>query len=126
MYFNDDGVTLDKTDFNQYHFTYSQPNGVNPASLTLDLSNKQIKNPSKNEGAINANDHLSTLEIYNAAAYGMDNASGYTVRATMEDGSSKTLVDASYVSESDRLVYTAPGSGLVLPQLNALVFSRKA
>lgn len=79
-----------------------------------------------NDGVINANDILSTLEIYNAAAYGMNNANGYSVQATFEDGTFKTLVDASYDAKSDRLIYTAPKEGLKLPLLAQIVLSRKA
>jgi len=54
VYYNDDGETLDATDFNMYHFKYNQAQGVNPSTLTL----KNTKQVSRD---INKNDYLDGI-----------------------------------------------------------------
>jgi alpha-glucosidase (family GH31 glycosyl hydrolase) len=119
-YINDDGLTLDwKTERNTYNLTYSQPAGTTPATLTLTLvtTGKTSK--------INENDVLGTVEIYNAAATGLDTGT-YSVSATVA-GTATPLDDAVYVASSDRLTATAGSAkGIDLTQTTAITLTRKA
>jgi len=122
-YSNDDGETLNKTESNQYLFKYLQPEGQDPASLTFTVINKQ------HIGAINGNDYIGGIEIYNAAEWGMNNTAGYSVEATLDDGSKLTLASAVYDAVTDRLVYAIGHSSeneVALPDLDTLVFTRES
>jgi len=129
LYFNDDGVTLDENNFNRFLFNYTQPEGQNPSTLTLKVTNKQVATPKVNGGVINANDHLGGIEIYNAAEWGMNNTSGYQVEATEDDGTKLDLGLANYDVTTDRLIYIVGHSAydeVRLPLLDELVFTRNA
>jgi len=106
IYFNDDGLTLDKTQFNMYQINYTHPEvqaGEFPSTLTMKVINKHVANPKTNKGAINANDFLGGVEIYNSAEWLMNVP--YSVEATLDDGSKLPLTDAIYDKTTDRLVY---------------------
>lgn len=86
-------------------------------------------NPDSNhDGSINANDHFYAIQIYNAAAWGLN--SDYTVVATKDDGTIVALQDATYSVDYDRLVYDrdihTTESEISLSQLSKVVFTRKA
>lgn len=125
MYFNDDGETLNATDFNQYHVQYSQPQGQIPSTMTLSITNKQKTR------LINANDNLDGVSIYFASRSGWEETtSTYTVVATLDDGSTVTLSDTTYVPMTDRLVYSfgkaANEKSVSLFDLEKIVFTKKA
>jgi len=80
-------------------------------------------------GAINANDYIGGIEIYNAAEFGLNNTAGYSVEATLDDGSKLTLANAVYDAITDRLVYAIGHSAeneVALPDLDTLVFTRES
>lgn len=124
LYYNDDGETLNTTEFNQYHIQYSQPQGQTPATLTLTIANKQ------QHQRINANDDLGGVEVYYGTGFGWTTTTVYTVTATLDDGSSVQLSDATYVEKTDRVVYNygaATGEKSVsLYDLATLTFQKKA
>jgi len=80
IYHNDDGETLNTTAYNRYQWMYTQPQGINPATLTFSIPNKQTVGEH-----INANDWFYAVQIYNAAAWGLNTA--YSVALHTEDGS---------------------------------------
>jgi len=107
IYYNDDGLTLNKTQFNMYQINYTHPEvqaGEFPKELIMKIVNKHVANPDAFHGAINANDYLGGVEIYNAAEWLMNVP--YKVTATRIDGSILFLTDAIYDKTTDRLVYT--------------------
>jgi len=101
LYFNDDGETVNATNFNRYQFSYDQreidlSNKTDaPETLTFRLVNKQIGDiNNRSGGTINANDWLGGLEIYNAAEWRM--TTKYRVTATTDDGETIKLSTATY------------------------------
>lgn len=113
VYFNDDGETLNTTAFNRYHisFTMDQPTTLKDGtkqqltSMWFKITNKQIGDLRTNDGVINANDHLSGLQIYNAAATGLNSAKGYSVSFAVDGGGTSALMDANYDATTDRLIF---------------------
>lgn len=97
--------------------SYTQPLGQNPASMTLTVT------VSGKKALINANDHFGNLEIYNAAAYGL-NTGAYSVSATV-GGTPTPLDDAIYIPSSDRLVATAGTTTVDLTQVTEITLTRK-
>lgn len=114
-----------------YQINYTHPEvsaGESPHILTMKVVNKHIANPKTNKGAINANDFLGGIEIYNAAEWLMNVP--YSVEAELDDGSKLPLTDAYYDKTTDRLVYTNDQHGsdneISLAELYIIYFTRKA
>jgi alpha-glucosidase (family GH31 glycosyl hydrolase) len=126
-YVNDDGETLSFDDsVNTYFFDYVQNLVDSPNNLTVNIT--QHTSASKyDNNVVNNNDGLNTIQIYNAAAQGLN--ANFTTEATMKDGTLMTLADAIYDAVSDRLVFTndvETVANLWLPQINWITFTKAA
>jgi alpha-glucosidase (family GH31 glycosyl hydrolase) len=98
-YLNDDGISVDvKGAQNIYTLTYTQPVG---GAITLTVTTVE-------EGVVvDMNDVLGSLQIYNAAAQGL-NTDLYNVVATKKDATTIDLGQtAAYDAQSDRLMWKA-------------------
>ena len=101
-FINDDGLSINVTDAqNVYHLEYLQ-DLASPDSVSITFS--MSANATSFQGSqVNYNDILSTVEIYNAKALGLDSATKYTTTVEFYDGSFAKLNAAEYDEVTDRL-----------------------
>jgi hypothetical protein len=122
-FINDDGELIDVTDAqNVYHLEYLQDlASPDVVSITFSMSANATK---YTNSQVNYNDILSTVEIYNAKALGLDSPTSYTTEVTFYDGSSAKLNAAVYDEVTDRLMlpHYYPVN---LPELERITFTKK-
>lgn len=111
LYYNDDGTVLNTTgNSNLYRLTLDGV--VNAPQFTLTIKNLTTATNSANGGscsAINQNDYIGSLYIYNAAGNNLDKINPYKVVATYElDGSTYEVGTATYDHVTQRIVFVAP------------------
>ena len=128
VYVNDDGTTLNLDgNWNRYDISVNgQYQTANPdafPTITLQLKNtvastkKDQQQPLCN--ALNQNDYINKLFIYNAAALKMN--TNYDVNGVQADGSKVAIGSASYNGDNDRIEFSR-GDGInvcmsVYPQI---------
>jgi hypothetical protein len=104
-YINDDGVSLDYvTKYNKYEIKgqFSSPT----LSFQINtLVSANVTTETTNCTAVNRNDYLYRIFIYNADNYGNNNANGYTVNATLQDDTSSSVGTATYDETFKALVF---------------------
>jgi hypothetical protein len=103
-YINDDGVSLDyQGKYNHYEIKgrFSSPT----ISFQISMIASAPNNETTNCTAVNRNDYLYRIFIYNADNYGNNNAFGYTVNATLQDDSTVQVGTATYSDTSKILTF---------------------
>jgi len=107
---------------NVYQIDFEQDHELTPENLTLffDLTSNATNHM---HSIINENDRIGEIHIFNAAAYKMNIT--YTMEATLEDDSLKTLPDAVYDAASDRLIASIGAGHVFMPNLKKIVFTKK-
>jgi hypothetical protein len=133
IYANDDGLNLDVTgNWNQYSFSLvGQYSGTAPDITETILLNIVAKVTATNFQskddtlcyAVNQNDYLNQIFIYNAGSFKQSDT--YTVTATTTDGKDVDAGSAKYDQTTDRIVYT-PNTALCLTKYQQLKFVKSA
>lgn len=73
--------------------------------------------------AVNKNDYLNKVYIYNAGAFKQSDS--YTVTGTKTDATTEEVGTAAYDSKTDRIVFT-PTKDLCISMYSQLAFAKKA
>jgi alpha-glucosidase (family GH31 glycosyl hydrolase) len=130
-YINDDGVSVEmENNTNFYEFTFDKDTSVSATAFTLNVTQKMNATDHEN-GVVNMNDAVNSIQIYNAAALGIQTPDQvfYDVKATMLDDS-EVVLGTAVVMPNDRLVFltgSLPGATTAwLPQIKGFSFSVKA
>lgn len=126
-YYNDNGTVLNITDnYNKYTISASGSTS-DPTAIRVTVQPTVLANNYQGDGncsAVNMNDYLGGLQIYNGQNLGLTN--DYYVIGRFLNNTEALVGEAHYSSYTDRVVMDAPIVPVCLTAVTELLFTKKA